>query len=346
MALKRWPGLIDVHVHLRDPGATYKEDFKTGSRAAVKGGFTYVVDMPNNPQPTVTLARLKQKVKLADKKAAGGVGFYFGSNGKNISQLAQAWRHKRVFGLKLYCNHTTGEMLIDDIHLLEKVFSGWRSSKPILVHAEGRQLAAVIGLARLYNRRLHGCHISQAIEVELVRQAKKKGQAITAGVCPHHLFMTGEARKKLKGYAVMRPPLETKKDQVGLWQGLLDGTIDLVETDHAPHTKEEKARKQPAFGVPGLETALGLMLKAVKDKKVSLKQVKQWLYVKPKKIFQIPDQKQTYIEFDPDKPYVLKAEGLETKCGWSPFIGWQLYGQVKKAVIKGKVVLENYEFKN
>ncbi len=341
MAVKRWPGLIDVHVHLRDPGATDKEDFVTGSRAAVKGGFTHILDMPNNPQPTVTWQRLKEKIKLADKKSICQIGFHFGTNGENIKEFAKAWDNKRVFGLKIYCNHTTGEMLIEDKEVIDDVFAAWKSEKPILVHAEGEQLAIAINLAQKQQRHLHVCHISQAIEVEMVRKAKRKGQLITAGVCPHHLFLTGEVRKKLKGYAVMKPSLGTEKDKQALWQGLEDETIDLVETDHAPHTRAEKEKDPPAFGVPGLETALGLMLKAVKEKQVDLIQVKKWLYDSPRKIFSVPEQKNTYIEFDLNKPYRVDENDLETKCGWSPFKGWQLYGKVKTAVIKGKRVLEN-----
>src|SRR3989344_4732696 len=210
MARKTYPGFIDVHVHLREPGATHKEDFSTGSRAAVKGGFTVVIDMP--------------------------------TNAKKLETFAAAEVRPEVFGLKLYCNHTTGEMLIEDINLLEGVFKTWGDTKPIMVHAEGVQLAAVISLARLYGKRLHVCHITQEVEVELVRRAKSLGQSITAGVCPHHLFLTGEARDRLKGFAVMKPPLGTPEDQAALWKGLVDETIDVVETDHAPHTLEEKEK--------------------------------------------------------------------------------------------------------
>lgn len=319
MSLIRWPGLIDVHVHLREPGATHKEDFLTGSQAAKAGGFSFIIDMPNNLLPTLTMARLKEKIKLS-QKAVCGIGFHFGTNGLNTKEFPAAARHPRVFGLKIYCNHTTGEMLIENINLLSKVFENWPKGKPILVHAEGVQLAAAIGLAKLYNQRLHVCHISQAVEVELVKRAKKAGLKLTAGVTPHHLFLT-------PGDELMKPPLASLNDQRALWRGLKDGTIDLVESDHAPHTREEKQKQPPAFGVPGLETTLGLMLLAVKQKKVKLNQVKQWLYTNPKKIFNLPKQK-TKIKFDPNKPWMVDEKELKTKCGWSPFKNWQLYGKV------------------
>jgi len=314
MPVATWPGLIDVHVHLREPGATHKEDYLTGSRAAAAGGFSFIIDMPNNPAPTLTMARLKEKIQLA-KKAVCGIGFHFGTNGLNLKEFPAAARHPRVFGLKLYCNHTTGEMLIEDVNLLAQVFAAWPKGKPILVHAEGVQLAAVIGLTTLFKQRLHVCHISQAAEVELIRRAKAQKLKITAGVTPHHLFLKF-------GEATMKPPLGTLIDQSALWQGLSDGTIDLIESDHAPHLKAEKL-----FGVPGLETTLGLMLLGIKQKKCTLNQIKTWLYDNPRKIFHLPATK-TKIRFDPDKAWVVKNSELKTKCGWSPFRGWQLYGKV------------------
>ena len=341
MALQRFPGFIDAHVHLREPGATQKEDFYTGSRAAIKGGFTYILDMPNNPTPTITVERLNEKIELAKSKALCDIGFHFGTNGKNLDQFPEAVVSPHVFGIKLYCNHTTGDMLIEDLGLLEGVFKAWNSDKPILVHAEGVQLAAVLALGYFYNRRIHVCHITQAIEVELVAQAKMKKQNVTAGVCPHHLFMTEEARETMKGYAIMKPPLGTKADNEALWEGLQDGTIDIVETDHAPHTKEEKEKDPPAFGVPGLETAVGLMYKAAKDGRIKQEDVLKVLYTNPKKIFTIPDQPDTYVELDPEKEYVVGEDGYESKCGWSPFDGWTLNGKIETVVIRGKKVLEH-----
>jgi dihydroorotase-like cyclic amidohydrolase len=339
MALKKFPGFIDPHVHLREPGATHKEDFYTGSRAAAKGGFTFVIDMPNNPTPTISSDRLNEKIKLADGKAIIDIGFHYGTNGLNTETFKQTRDNSRVFGLKLYCNHTTGEMLIEDLALLEKVFLSWESTKPILVHAEGVQLAAAITLAELYSRKLHICHISQAIEVELVRRAKQKKLNITAGTCPHYLFMTASDREKLKGYATMKPPLGTKADQDALWQGLSDGTIDLIETDHAPHTKEEKEKEAPNFGITGLESAVGLMFKAVNMGKIKEKDIVRLMHDSAKSIFNIPDQENTYVELDPDKPYILGEDDYETKCGWSPFNGWELYGKIEKVVFKSKAIL-------
>jgi dihydroorotase-like cyclic amidohydrolase len=344
MSKLRLPGLIDVHVHLREPGATQKEDFYTGSRAALRGGFTYILDMPNNSTPTVSIERLNEKIKLSGQKAVCDIGFHYGTNGLNTTTFKEAARNKKVFGLKLYCNHTTGEMLLEDLQLLEEVFSNWKSKKPILVHAEGVELAAAIALAKLYGRKLHVCHITQAIEVELVRLAKKQKQDITSGVCPHHLFLTGEARDKMGSFALMKPPLGTQQDQDALWKGLNDGTIDVVETDHAPHTLEEKKSATPPYGVPGLETALSLMVKAVKEKKFPQDKLIKVFYKNPRKIFNIPVQPKTYIEVNTSKTWKVGQEKYETKCGWSPFEGWELPGVVEKVVFKGKTVIEKGKF--
>jgi dihydroorotase (multifunctional complex type) len=338
MALKKFPGFIDVHVHLREPGATHKEDFYSGSRAAIKGGFTFILDMPNNPTPTISRERLEEKISLS-KKAICKIGFHFGTNGKNLYAFSEIESDENVFGLKIYCNHTTGEMLIEDALLLEGVFKAWKSKKPILLHAEGVELARAISLGYSCGKRIHVCHISQEMEVALVREAKKRGQNITAGVTPHHLFLSEEAREKIKGYAVMKPPLGTKKDQEALWHGLKDGTIDIVETDHAPHTKEEKEKDPPAFGVPGLETAAGLLFKAVKEGRIREEDVIKFLYENPRKIFEIPETGETYITLDPEKSYIIGSDGSVTKCGWSPFDGCEVYGKVETVVIDGKQVL-------
>lgn len=341
MSLIRFPGLIDIHVHLRDPGATHKEDFTTGTRAAVSGGFTYVLDMPNNPVPTITPERLNEKINLSIKKAICDVEFHYGTDGNNLSTFAGIAKNPHVFGLKIYCNHTTGTLLIEDKTILDQIFSAWKYAKPILVHAEKTQLEYALYLAAKYKRRLHVCHISQAAEVKMVRRKKLGGMAVSAGVTPHHLFLTEIDLEKLGSFAVMKPPLGSKIDQDALWEGLLDGTIDLVESDHASHTIEEKQKEPPAFGVPGLETTLGLLLKAVHEDKLTLEHVKQFLYDRPKALFSIPDQQATYIEFDPEKPYTLKNENLNTKCGWSPFAGWELYGRVETLAIRNRNFIDN-----
>jgi len=339
MPLKRFPGFIDAHAHLREPGAEHKEDFATGTRAALKGGFTFVSDMPNNPLPTVSLERLEEKISLADAKAYCDLGFHYGSDGQNTDTFPKAVAHPRVFGLKIYCNATTGTLLVEDEKTLERMFASWESKKPILVHAEGDKLALAIELAKRFARHLHVCHLASAQETQLVRRAKTKGLPISAGVCPHHLFLTKKDRAALGGYAIMQPPLGDERDQEALWEGIYDNTIDLVETDHAPHTREEKKQDNPPFGVPGLETTVGLLFSAVADKRIEETDIVRLLYDAPKSIFHIPDQESTCIELNPDIPFIAGKDGYETKCGWSPFDGWKLYGKVEKVVLRGKTVV-------
>jgi dihydroorotase len=344
MALTKFSGFIDIHVHLRDPGATHKEDFLTGSRAAIKGGFTYLIDMPNNPSmPTITFERLQEKIQLSEKKAICDIGFHYGTDGANTETFASVWGDAHVFGLKIYCNHTTGDLLVSDEAILDRVFRAWESAKPILVHAEGDQLRITLALAKKYERRLHVCHISTLEELELVRRAKEHHDMVTAGVTPHHLFLKKADREKLAVFAEVKPQIEDDQTQLGLWEAIKNGVIDVVESDHAPHTREEKLRGTHCFGVPGLETTTGLLMRSVVDGKISFDDVVGLIYDKPKKIFGLPDQPQTFIELDPKKPYIVGSDGYETKCGWSPFDGWELYGKVEHVVIRDKEILKDGE---
>jgi carbamoyl-phosphate synthase/aspartate carbamoyltransferase/dihydroorotase len=340
---KRLPGLIDIHVHLREPGATQKEDFYTASRAAIKGGFTYLLDMPNNPIPTFSPQALEEKIQLS-KKALCDIGFHYGTDGKNLETFKTAWENPYVFGLKVYCNETTGGYMVSDSDVLDAIFSAWDCPKPILVHAEGNMLPKVIAIAKKYERRLHICHVSTEEDIRIIRQEKMGYDKLTAGVCPHHLFLTTKDEAMLGNFALVKPLLGSVQDQMALWDGLKDGTIDLVESDHAPHTIEEKKSNNPPYGMPGLETTLGLLFKAVDEAKLTEEDIKKFLYDNPKKIFSIPDQEDTYIECDPDELYKIGEGGYESKCGWSPFAGWEAYGRVSTVVVKGKTVYEEGRF--
>lgn len=335
----RWPGLIDIHTHLRDPGATWKEDFIHASRAALSGGFTYILDMPNNLMPTFSVTALEDKVSRS-RNLGCEIGFHFGTDGKNLDQFPLVWDDPYVFGLKLYCNHTTGNFLVDDPVVVERVMRAWESEKPILLHAEGEILVQVLQIAFLLKKRVHVCHVSAKIDILTISMFKKKGMILTCGVCPHHLFLIKKDEKILGSYALMKPNLGTLEDQSALWSAVIDGTIDIVESDHAPHTIEEKKSSSP-FGVPGLETTLGLMLLGVQQKRLSIDDVKRLLYVNPKTILSIPDQKDTYIEFDSDKPWIVHSQNLQTKCKWSPFDGWEVFGKVERVVVYGKKVYED-----
>lgn len=329
------PGLIDIHVHLRDPGQTEKEDFFTGTMAALAGGYTTVIDMPNNKKSITTLKVLKEKINLVKKKAVCDVGFYAGSLGDNLDELMMMEPY--VFGLKIYLNKTTGNYLID-IKKLEKIFDFWKSDKPILFHAESDVIEEVLVLAKRKKKKIHICHVSSIKELEAIDLAKKQKTDVTCGITPHHLFLTEKEAKKLGSFAMMKPSI-SKGFSEYIWQNL--EKIDLIESDHAPHTISEKKSKNPPYGVPNLETTLPLLLTAVSEEKISLDILIRLCYKNPKKIFNIITDKNTYIEVDEKEEYIIDNKNLKTKCGWSLFNDWKVKGRVKRVFLRGKKVYEN-----
>ena len=344
----RLPGLIDPHVHLREPGATQKEDFETGTKAAIAGGYTVVLDMPNNPIPTISPQALQEKIDLAKGRIYADVGFHFGASSKSIKYFTEVF--SRVFGLKVYMNQTTGDLLMEDDQTLEAVFSAWpkdlpagRQGKPILVHAEGETLQRAISLAKKFGSKLHVCHVSLEKEVELIKEAKANGLNLSCEVSCHHLFLTDEDAKRLGSFGIMNPPLSSREDQKALWEGIEDGTIDMIGSDHAPHTKEEKQGGKPPYGVPGLETTLPLLLTAVSDGKLTIERLIELTSTNPRKVFGIPEQEDTFVEVDMEESYVIENQNLQTKCSWTPFAGMQVTGKVKKVILRGKMV---YDGKN
>jgi len=330
------PGLIDVHVHLRDPGQTNKEDFFTGTSAALAGGFTTILDMPNNKVPIITLERLKEKIKVAKEKIVCDVGFYFGSLGENLKDFKKI--QSQVFGLKIYLNQTTGNYIVDE-KVFRKVCEVWPKKMPILLHAEANVIEQIIEIAGQASQKIHICHVSSEKELQTIISAKKKGYKVTCGVTPHHLFLTAADEKKLGPYGMMKPSLKTKKDVDFIWKNLK--YVDVIESDHAPHTIEEKKFNKSPFGVPGLETTLPLLLTAVSKKKLTMDQLIKLCFNNPKKIFNIKTDKNTFIEIDEKEEYIINNKNLKTKCSWSPFNGWKVKGRVKKVYIRGKKVFED-----
>lgn len=331
------PGLIDVHTHLREPGATQKEDFETGTKAAIAGGYTVILDMPNNPIPTISPEALDQKIALATGRIYCDVGFNFGATPNN-SQYFEEVKDK-VFGLKVYMNHTTGDLLMEDDSALEKVFKAWIQGKPILVHAEGDTLKKAINLAKRFKSQLHVCHVSLKEEIESIKEAKMEGLNISCEVSCHHLFLTDQDAKRLGVFGAMRPPLSTEENRQALWDNL--DSIDMIASDHAPHTKEEKESPGKIVnGVPGLETSLPLLLNAVNEGKVTLEKVVELTSTNPRRVFQIPEQEDTEVEVDLAEKYTINSKKLYTKCGWTPFDGMKVTGRIKKVVLRGKTVFD------
>src|SRR3990167_3778032 len=295
--LLKLPGLVDVHAHLREPGGMQKEDFETGTKAAVAGGYTQILDMPNNIPPTTTPQALDDKIARTENRIWCDLGFNFGAARQSAKYFKNIY--KKVFGLKVYMNQTTGPLLIDKFDNQDLIFKSWSGKLPILVHAQDETVEIAIKLAKKYKKRIHICHTT-ANQLGSIKKARREGALITCEVCPHHLLLSLNDLKKLGPLGIMKPPLLSKADQVKLWDSL--DIIDVISTDHAPHTLEEKYEKSsPKFGVPGLETALPLLLTAVDNGTVTIERLIAMMSTNPKKIFNLPTQSNTYIEVDLSK---------------------------------------------
>jgi dihydroorotase-like cyclic amidohydrolase len=329
------PGLIDAHVHLRTPGQTHKEDLDSGTRAALAGGFTRILDMPNTSPPTVDRAALKAKLELVRQSAYCDVELFAGGsedNAETVGQLAG-----RAVGLKVYLDQTHGPLLLSRLETFIVHLRRWPGV--IAVHAEGWRLAAAIGLAQLYGRRLHCCHVSRKVEIDLIRQAKAQGAAVTCEVTPHHLYLTKVDARRLGPLGDMRPTLGTMADRDALWANL--DIVDCIASDHAPHTLKEKRSESPPPGVPGLETTLPLMLTAVHEDRLSLDRLVELLYDGPRRIYALPKQPETYIVVDLHEQHTLGQGPLYTKCGWTPFAGIAATGRLLGVTLRGKTVYAN-----
>jgi len=323
----RLPGLVDVHVHLRDPGQTDKEDMATGTRAAVAGGFSTVFDMPNNAEPVVTVERLKRKIEIAREKAYCDIGFHYGTLGDNLDTFAEA--AELAVGLKVYLNNTTGGYKLD-VSRLRDIYEAWPSHKPVFLHTEEDTIAVAMESLKGLKRHVHICHLpSRAVLKEVVKM-KRAGYPVTCGVTPHHLFLTEKDVERLGVYGMMKPPLKSQADVDYLWEHMDD--IDLIESDHAPHTNADK--QAGAYGVPGLETTLPLLLQAEREGKISREQIIDKLHTTPARLFHLDISEDTYIELEPTE-YMINNEGLQTKCGWTPYAGMTGYGKLKASVLRG-----------
>ncbi len=339
----KMPYLVDVHVHFRTPGQEYKEDFESGSRAALAGGVTQVLDMPNNVQLVTEVSQVHRKQELVKEQSHCDIGFHLGTLGEESQNFAQS--EKEVFGLKIYMNNTTGGYIVNDPQKLESIFRRWESDKPILVHAEGNTLSTAIALAEKYNRRLHVCHVSRADEVSQIVVAKnKRGDKVTAEVTPHHLFES--SLWSADALHQMRPPLSKFSDMSVLWQALLDGTIDIVATDHAPHTKEEKESDKPPFGVTGLETMLPVLLMAEWVHEISLQRIIEVTHQNPIAIFGLLEELDTFIEVERDAAWEIRGKELQTRPHLTPFEGRRVLDKVKRVTMRGQVVYEDGKILN
>jgi carbamoyl-phosphate synthase/aspartate carbamoyltransferase/dihydroorotase len=329
------PGLIDPHVHLREPGATHKEDWDTGTAAALAGGFTAVLAMPNTKPPITDSDSLALVEQAASRKARCDYAHFLGAGPENAADLAVL--APRAAGLKMYLDQTYGPLRLDDMTLWMEHFDHWLPHLPIVAHAESRTMAAVILLAALYDRPVHIAHVSLREEILLIRAAKEKGIQVTCEVAPHHLFLTSQDLPQLgAGRGEVRPPLASPADREALWANL--EVIDCFATDHAPHTLQEKDGSNPPPGFPGLETALPLLLTAASEGRLTLDDLVARMYDNPRRIFSLPAQPETWVELDLDARWEIRAGQMYTRCAWTPFDGWQVCGRVQRVVLRGQEV--------
>ena len=367
------PGVIDPQVHFREPGLEHKEDLFTASCACAKGGVTSFLEMPNTRPLTTTQAALDDKLSRAAEKCLVNYGFFIGATAENLPDLLSA---NPTPGIKVFMGSMHGQLLVDGEATLEAIFAA--GDRLIAVHAEDQarinqrrqefagindvavhsqiqdSQAALLAtqlalkLSNKYQRRLHILHLSTGEEAELLRQEKPSW--VTAEVTPQHLLLNTSAYEKIGSLAQMNPPLREPRDNEILWQALLDGVIDFIATDHAPHTLAEKAQDYPntPSGMPGVETSLPLMLTQAVQGRCTVAQVANWMSAAVAKAYKIPNKGKIAPGFDADLVLVdldnyrlVVREEMVTKCGWSPFEGWNLTGWPVVTVVGGKVVFEN-----
>ena len=367
------PGIIDAHVHFREPGGEPKEDWSTGSRAAVSGGVTTVIDMPNNNPPAIDKQSLNIKRERASKSLCH-YGFYLGATKDNLEQIKTA---ENIAGVKIYVGSSTGNLLVDKDKDIEKLFTIpnilWlihaedeniitKNSKKFIetsnpaIHSQIRNKQAairaverIINLAKKTGARVHICHVSTKEEIELIKKAKEERLTITCEVSPHHLFLNENAYQKKQNFAKVNPPLRTQEDNTALMEGLTSGVIDLVATDHAPHLIREKQgeySKAPA-GLPEIETSLPLLLNKINNN-LTLQRLVEITSQKPAEIFHIKNKGAIKKGYDADltvidlkKTQIITKEMLKTKCGWSPYEGWELTGWPVMTFVNGHLVYDN-----
>ncbi len=344
------PGVIDPHVHMRDPGLTHKEDLYTGSMACAKGGITTFIDMPNTIPTTTTLEDLNDKKRIASKKSVVNYGFHFGgTNTDNSNEIPK----DGIASTKVFMNISTGKMLVEDEEVLKNIFS---NSKIVSVHAENEMVEKAISYNEKYGQRLYLCHISNKDEIEVIRKYKENKEyknEFYVEVTPHHLFLcredlVGDNEKLLR----MKPELKTKEDVKSLWQGIREGLIHTIGTDHAPHLLEEKLNKT-TFGIPGVENSLPLMLDAVNKGKTTLSKLIELMCINPSKIFNIKNRGEIKIGnfadlviVDLNKKFKLENSNTFSKCKWTPFNGYEGIGKVETTIVNGAIIYNNNEIIN
>lgn len=381
------PGVIDDQVHFREPGLTHKGDIASESKAAVAGGITSYIEQPNTVPNAVTQELLEEKYQIASKTSHANYSFMMGGTNDNLEEILKT-NPKNVAGLKLFLGSSTGDMLVDSSASLEKIFSNTKlliavhsedetivknnlakykeiygDDIPVEKHPEIRSVAAcyestvrVIELAKKTGARLHVFHISTAKELDLfTNKIPLEKKQITAEVCIHHLWFT-DADYKTKGSLIKwNPAVKTQEDKDALWKALLDDRIDVIATDHAPHTLEEKSNPYTTCpsGGPLVQHALVAMMESYFNGKISIEKIVEKMCHNPAKIFKIENRgfiKEGYfadlVIVNPHMPWNVKKENIIAKCGWSPFEGINFKSRVTHTFVNGKLAYSNGKVKD
>jgi len=378
------PGLIDVHVHLRDEGKAYKEDFYSGTAAAAASGITTVLDMPNNEPVTMSAETLRNRMQNAKEKILVNVGFYseFPRNLKEIKRIVE----EGAVAFKLFMAEQVGGLDIDDDYALLEAFKIVSELKLLVavhaedkatlkkaedrlkranrndieaflnVHSEKAEVEAVkrlLNAARQADLRIHFCHISTEKGLREVIDGKKSGMPITCEVTPHHLFLSVADLCQMGTSALTMPPVREKNHIEALWEGIKNGWIDILASDHAPHTAEEKKAKvvwDAKVGIPGLETMLPLLLTEVKRKQLSIGDMVRLMSEKPAEVFKLKGKGRLkegntadLTVVDLNRKYRIDASQFHSKAKYSPFDGWIAEGKPVKTFVKGQLIMDDGE---
>lgn len=381
------PGVIDDQVHFREPGLTHKGTISSESRAAVAGGITSFIEQPNTVPNAITQELLEDKYEIASKSSYANYSFMMGGTNDNLEEVLKT-NPKNVAGIKLFLGSSTGNMLVDNPETLEKIFSSTKML--IAVHCEDEATikanlekyiaeygddipvnnhhlirseeacylssSKAIELAQKTGARLHIFHVSTAKETELfTNKIPLEDKKITAEVCVHHLWFTDKDYDTRGNLIKWNPAVKTQTDQDGLWKALLDDRIDVIATDHAPHTFEEKQNKYTSCpsGAPMVQHALVVMMEAYIKGKISVEKIVEKMCHNPAKIFKIENRgfiKEGYfadlVLVNPHMPWNVKKENILYKCGWSPLEGINFKSRISHTFVNGKLVYSNGKVKD
>ena len=371
------PGFIDSQVHFREPGLEHKEDLSSGTRAAILGGITAIFDMPNTSPSITTAPAFEKKVANAKGRCWSHYAFYVGASPENVTYLCELENLSGCCGIKIFLGSSTGDLLIKDYEVLQKILS--KGHQRVAIHSEDESrleerksllssqkgnpafhpiwrdeevaltsTRRLLEIARQYHRPVHVLHVTTGQEMKLLKSCKD----IASVECtPQHLTLYApQCYEQLGTLAQMNPPIRGIEHQKKLWEGVKNGIVDIIGSDHAPHTKQEKAQPYPLSpsGMPGVQTTVPLMLNHIHKGRLSLERLVELMCVNPSRLFCIKNKGAIQEGFDADITIVdlqkvceISENWLAYKCGWSPFTGTKVHGWPIMTFLKGKMVMNN-----